>query len=236
MLKRGRSWECSGGSRPSQYSPDEDSLHFTRLRRRLSAQCTVPAAARARGRTGGRPTVKTPAKLAIARQLYTSGEQTVAAIAATLGSAAPRSTAISGPPARSTVRIGRAAKTCDLCRVNLGRPAHQPRGAERCITSPQASGAVRRCAVLRREVARGPTSGKSLARRPLHSTLERVFRYATGHADRRHKGAARRQDYRRWAVGRCALLGSHDVGIFISIGASSPTPSSSSAARKTGAR
>jgi DNA invertase Pin-like site-specific DNA recombinase len=42
-------------------------------------------AARARGRTGGRPTVMTPAKLAIARQLYASGEQTVAAIAATLG-------------------------------------------------------------------------------------------------------------------------------------------------------
>jgi DNA invertase Pin-like site-specific DNA recombinase len=43
------------------------------------------AAARARGRTGGRPTLMTPAKLAIARQLYASDEQTVAAIAATLG-------------------------------------------------------------------------------------------------------------------------------------------------------
>jgi hypothetical protein len=43
MLKRGRSWECSGGSRPSQYSPHEDSLHFTRLRRRLSAQCNSAA-------------------------------------------------------------------------------------------------------------------------------------------------------------------------------------------------
>jgi DNA invertase Pin-like site-specific DNA recombinase len=43
------------------------------------------AAARARGRTGGRPTVMTPAKLAVARQLYASGEQTVVAIAATLG-------------------------------------------------------------------------------------------------------------------------------------------------------
>jgi DNA invertase Pin-like site-specific DNA recombinase len=43
------------------------------------------AAARARGRTGGRPTVMTPAKLAVARRLYASGEQTVAAIAATLG-------------------------------------------------------------------------------------------------------------------------------------------------------
>jgi DNA invertase Pin-like site-specific DNA recombinase len=45
----------------------------------------VAARARGRGRTGGRPTVMTPAKLAIARQLYASGEQTVAAIAATLG-------------------------------------------------------------------------------------------------------------------------------------------------------
>ena len=43
------------------------------------------AAARARGRTGGRPTVMTPAKLAIARQLYASGEKTVAGIGATLG-------------------------------------------------------------------------------------------------------------------------------------------------------
>jgi DNA invertase Pin-like site-specific DNA recombinase len=43
------------------------------------------AAARARGRTGGRPSVMTPAKLAVARQLYASGEHTVAAIAATLG-------------------------------------------------------------------------------------------------------------------------------------------------------
>jgi DNA invertase Pin-like site-specific DNA recombinase len=43
------------------------------------------AAARARGRTGGRPGVMTPAKLAVARQLYASGEHTVTAIAATLG-------------------------------------------------------------------------------------------------------------------------------------------------------
>jgi DNA invertase Pin-like site-specific DNA recombinase len=43
------------------------------------------AAARARGRTGGRPTVMTPAKRVVARQLYASGEHTVAAIAATLG-------------------------------------------------------------------------------------------------------------------------------------------------------
>jgi DNA invertase Pin-like site-specific DNA recombinase len=43
------------------------------------------AAARARGRVGGRPSVMTPAKLAAARQLYASGAHTVTAIAATLG-------------------------------------------------------------------------------------------------------------------------------------------------------
>src|SRR5918998_1303271 len=42
-------------------------------------------AARARGRTGGRPSVMTPQKLAVARQLYDSRQHTVAAIAKTLG-------------------------------------------------------------------------------------------------------------------------------------------------------
>src|SRR6266702_5588757 len=61
--------------------------HVHRIERDLIRERTTAglAAARARGRTGGRPTVMTPAKLAIARQLYASGEQTVAAIAATLG-------------------------------------------------------------------------------------------------------------------------------------------------------
>jgi DNA invertase Pin-like site-specific DNA recombinase len=39
------------------------------------------AAARARGRTGGRPRAMTPDKLAVARQLYDSGEHTLEAIA-----------------------------------------------------------------------------------------------------------------------------------------------------------
>jgi len=43
------------------------------------------AAARARGRKGGRPSVMTPDKLAVAREMYASGEHTVAAIAAILG-------------------------------------------------------------------------------------------------------------------------------------------------------
>ncbi len=43
------------------------------------------AAARARGRRGGRPAVMTPQKSAVARQMYDAREHTVAAIAATLG-------------------------------------------------------------------------------------------------------------------------------------------------------
>jgi DNA invertase Pin-like site-specific DNA recombinase len=43
------------------------------------------AAARARGRKGGRPTVWTPEKLATARSMYASGEHDVAAIARVLG-------------------------------------------------------------------------------------------------------------------------------------------------------
>ena len=43
------------------------------------------AAARARGRKGGRPSVMTPDKLTVAREMYASGEHTVAAIAAILG-------------------------------------------------------------------------------------------------------------------------------------------------------
>jgi DNA invertase Pin-like site-specific DNA recombinase len=43
------------------------------------------AAARARGRRGGRPPVLSGHKLAVARELYASGQHTVAAIAKTLG-------------------------------------------------------------------------------------------------------------------------------------------------------
>jgi DNA invertase Pin-like site-specific DNA recombinase len=43
------------------------------------------AAARARGRVGGRPPRMTPHKLAVARQLYESRQHTVAAIAKTVG-------------------------------------------------------------------------------------------------------------------------------------------------------
>lgn len=43
------------------------------------------AAARARGRRGGRPSVMTADKRAVAREMYASGEHTVAAIAAVLG-------------------------------------------------------------------------------------------------------------------------------------------------------
>jgi len=43
------------------------------------------AAARARGRVGGRPPVMTAEKIKIARQMYDSREHTVEAIAKTLG-------------------------------------------------------------------------------------------------------------------------------------------------------
>jgi DNA invertase Pin-like site-specific DNA recombinase len=43
------------------------------------------AAARARGRSGGRPSVLTGHKLPVAREMYRSGQYTVAAIATTLG-------------------------------------------------------------------------------------------------------------------------------------------------------
>jgi DNA invertase Pin-like site-specific DNA recombinase len=43
------------------------------------------AAARARGRSGGRPSVLTGHKLQVAREMYRSGQYTVAAIATTLG-------------------------------------------------------------------------------------------------------------------------------------------------------
>lgn len=43
------------------------------------------AAARARGRKGGRPSVMTPDKLAVARELYAAGGHTVAQIAAVVG-------------------------------------------------------------------------------------------------------------------------------------------------------
>ena len=42
-------------------------------------------AARARGRRGGRPSVMTPHKVAVARRMYDSGEHTVAAIAEVVG-------------------------------------------------------------------------------------------------------------------------------------------------------
>lgn len=43
------------------------------------------AAARARGRRGGRPSVMTADKLAVAREMYVSGDHTVAVIAQTIG-------------------------------------------------------------------------------------------------------------------------------------------------------
>jgi DNA invertase Pin-like site-specific DNA recombinase len=52
------------------------------IRERTSAGL---AAARARGRRGGRPSVMTVHKLQVAQQMYRSGQDSVAAIATTLG-------------------------------------------------------------------------------------------------------------------------------------------------------
>ena len=52
------------------------------IRERTSAGL---AAARARGRHGGRPSVMTTHKLQVAREMYASGQYTVAAIAKILG-------------------------------------------------------------------------------------------------------------------------------------------------------
>ncbi len=68
------------------------------------------AAARARGRKGGRRTVMTPEKLAIAREMYDSREHTTAAIAAAVGvsratlyrALAPPSTSLSPTPETAT--------------------------------------------------------------------------------------------------------------------------------------
>jgi DNA invertase Pin-like site-specific DNA recombinase len=52
------------------------------IRERTSAGS---AAARARGRRGGRPSVMTAHKLQVAQEMYRSGQHTVAAIATTFG-------------------------------------------------------------------------------------------------------------------------------------------------------
>jgi hypothetical protein len=57
------------------------------------------AAARIRGRHGGRPSVMTAHKLQVAQEMYASGQYSVAAIAMTLGSAGRRSTATWAAPA-----------------------------------------------------------------------------------------------------------------------------------------
>jgi hypothetical protein len=59
------------------------------------------AAARARGRRGGRPSVLTGHKLQVAQQMYRSGQYTVAATAKTLGISRPRSTGTSLAPTGS---------------------------------------------------------------------------------------------------------------------------------------
>jgi DNA-binding CsgD family transcriptional regulator len=64
----------------NEMTPRKVQCHL--IRERTSAG---PAAARARGRHGGRPSVLTDHKLKVAQEMYSSGQYTVAAIAKTLG-------------------------------------------------------------------------------------------------------------------------------------------------------
>jgi len=67
-----------------QLRPGDTLAEFERdlIRERTAAGL---AAARARGRRGGRPSVLTAHKLRVAQEMYTSGQYTVTAIASTLG-------------------------------------------------------------------------------------------------------------------------------------------------------
>jgi DNA invertase Pin-like site-specific DNA recombinase len=82
------------------------------------------AAARARGRTGGRPTVMTADKLAVARQLYDSGEHTMAAIAQVLG--------VSRASVYRHLNQGHSVPVVDVATVTAPVPApRQPASATR---------------------------------------------------------------------------------------------------------
>ena len=69
------------------YSASENSAHLAEFERDLIRERTTAglAAARARGRHGGRPSVMTTHKARVAQEMYRSGQYTVATIAKTLG-------------------------------------------------------------------------------------------------------------------------------------------------------
>ena len=77
------------------------------------------AAARARGRRGGRPVVMTAAKAAVARQLYDSRQHTVAAIARTLG--VSRASVYRHLPAAGPARPGAGSMTAPAAQPPPGR-------------------------------------------------------------------------------------------------------------------
>jgi DNA invertase Pin-like site-specific DNA recombinase len=80
-------------------------LPVSHFERDLIRECTNagPAAARARGRLGGRPKkLADPKKLALAQQLYAAGQTDIATICQTLGlSRATLYRAITAPPDQS---------------------------------------------------------------------------------------------------------------------------------------
>jgi DNA invertase Pin-like site-specific DNA recombinase len=100
------------------------------------------SAARARGRQGGRPSVLSGHKLQVAQKMYRSGQYTVAAIAKTSASAAPRSTATSSaPPADLSashptgslaVKVSLCSDSCPPCRARRHRSST---GGAGCVSS-----------------------------------------------------------------------------------------------------
>ena len=83
------------------------------IRERTSAGL---AAARARGRRGGRPSVLSGHKLQVAQEMYGSGQYTVAVIAKTLGAS------------RASIyrHVSEAAAEPDLRRARAQRPSRSP--------------------------------------------------------------------------------------------------------------
>ncbi len=92
------------------------------------------AAARARGRKGGRPTVMTPAKLKVAQEMYASREHTTAAIASVVGvsratlyrALAANPATASSPPAAAPSSSAKQASVIAPTRPSAAAPADKP--------------------------------------------------------------------------------------------------------------
>ncbi len=104
------------------------------------------AAARARGRSGGRPRVMTPEKLAVARQMYESRGHTLAAIAAVVGVSRTTLFRYLGdqgrprppPPRKRPWLAGRASPLLRSPRHTVQTLPSSPRASSRSPPSPNA--------------------------------------------------------------------------------------------------